>query len=168
MNNSPRKKGLRRWCLYILAGVVLLIFSGLFHRYSQQPKRVYREHADIVLEEFEHLKKLVLNSFGDESFRNFMKKLPKLATYHYNKRKYILLGEDRNFYNFLIENSYNPFRVYRWALLEKVPEEIKFQLKQGMMSQKMASKIHFKRRNESRSKVCMDIKLMGLNLVRSM
>lgn len=120
------------------------------------------------IQEFEEFKKLVLERFEDEGFRNLQKIINKLATYHYNKKKYILLGEERELYNFLIENSYNPFKVYRWFLLEKLPEQLRFQLRQGMISQKTASKIHFKRRHESRNTICMDIKLMGLNLVRAM
>lgn len=67
MNNSPRKKDLRRWCLYIFAGAVLIIFAGLWHRHSQQPKRVSREHADTVSKEFEYLtRRINLDSAGNE------------------------------------------------------------------------------------------------------
>ena len=118
--------------------------------------------------EFERLKNLVLEEFGEDGFRNLKEISSKLATFHYNKKKLMLLGEERKIYNFLVENSYNPYRVYRWFLLERIPENIRFQLKNGQISQKLASKIHFKRRHESKSKVCLDIKLMGLNLVRSM
>lgn len=84
------------------------------------------------------------------------------------KRKYILLGQDRKLYEFLIENSYNPYTVYRWFLLEKNPEDVRFQLKNGIINQKLASKIQFKRKHEGRNSTCIDIRLMGLNLVRSM
>lgn len=120
------------------------------------------------IEEFESFKKLVLESFGEDCFRNLKKNISKLATYHYNKRKSILLGKERQLYDFLIENSYNPFRVYRWFLFERLPDELRFQLKNRVISQKTASKLHFKRRHESKSKACIDIKLIGLNLVRSM
>jgi len=67
MKNSPRKKGLRRWCFHIFAGVALLIFAGLWYWYSQQPKRVYREHADTVSKEFEYLtRRINLDSAGNE------------------------------------------------------------------------------------------------------
>ena len=120
------------------------------------------------IEQFEKLKNLVKVGFGEEGSRNLKEKISKLASYHYNKKKFILLGEDRKLYNFLIENSYNPYRIYRWFLLERVPEDVRFQLKNGMINQKLASKIQFKRRHEGKSKVCVDIKIMGLNLVRSM
>ncbi len=55
MNKNWRKKGLRRWFFYICAGAALLIFAGLWHRHSQRPKRVYREHANTVSKEFEYL-----------------------------------------------------------------------------------------------------------------
>ena len=120
------------------------------------------------LEEFERLQNIVKERFGEDTFRNLREIISKLATYHYNKKKYILLGKDRTLYNFLIENSYNPYTVYRWFLLEKVPEDVKFQIRNGLLNQKLASKINFKRKHESESKICVDIKLMGLNLVRSM
>lgn len=118
--------------------------------------------------EFENFKNLIAKEFGDEQVRNLREIMPKLSSYHYNKKKFVLLGEERRLYNFMVEHSYNPFRVYRWLLLEKVPDDIKFQLRNGLMSQKTASKIKFKRKHESRNKVCWDIKTMGLNLVRSM
>lgn len=128
-------------------------------------KEVFRKNW---LEEFESLKNLILEQFGEDCFRNLQEIMPKLATHHYNKNKFMLLGEERKLYNFLIENRYNPYKVYRWLLLERLPEDIRFQLKNGMISQKIASKMRFKRKHESKSKVCLDIKIMGLNLVRSM
>jgi len=120
------------------------------------------------LEAFESLKNKALNEFGDEGFRNLKEKISKLATYHYNKSKYILLGQDKEFYEFLITNSYNPYTVYRWFLLERVPEDVRFQLRNGAINQKLASKIQFKRKHEGKNHTCIDIRLMGLNLVRSM
>ncbi|MEA2037895.1 MAG: hypothetical protein U9O94_10395 [Nanoarchaeota archaeon] len=120
------------------------------------------------IEEFESLKNLVIKEFSEDGFRNLKENSAKLATYHYNKRKLMLLGEERKLYNFLIENSYNPYRVYRWFLLERVPDDVRFQLRNRLISQKIASKIHFKRKHESKNKVCLEIKLMGINLVRSM
>ena len=120
------------------------------------------------IEEFETLKNRVLEEFSEEGFRNLKDCSAKLATYHYNKKKYMLLGTERKLYHFLIENSYNPYRIYRWFLLERIPEDVRFQLNNGMISQKIASRLNFKRKHESRHKVCLEIKLMGLNLVRSM
>jgi len=120
------------------------------------------------IQQFENLKNLVIEEYGEEYFRNFKEIISKLATYHYNKKKHMLLGKEREVYNFLIDNNYNPYRVYRWFLLERVPDDIKFQLKHGAITQKIASKISFKRRHESKSQACMEIKLMGINLVRSM
>ena len=120
------------------------------------------------LEAFERLKNRVVSEFGEDGFRLLKESIAKLGTYHYNKKKFMLLGDERRFYNWMIENSYNPFTVYRWFLLEKIPDDVRFQLKNGHISQKIASRIHFKRRQESKSKVCINIKVMGLNLVRSM
>ena len=120
------------------------------------------------IDEYEKLKTLIVGAFGEDGFRSLKKIISKLGTYHYNKKKYLLLGEERKFYNFLIENGYNPYRVYRWFLLERLPEDVRFQLKRGMISQKTASKLNFKRRHESKNQVCREIKIMAINLVRSM
>jgi len=120
------------------------------------------------IEDYQTLKDRASERFGEEGVRRLQEIISKLATYHYNKNKYLLLGREKELYNFLIENGYNPFTVYRWALLERLPDDLRFQLKQGAISQKIASKIRFKRRHESKNKVCMDIRLMGLKLVGSM
>ena len=120
------------------------------------------------LERFESLKCGVLLEFGEDGFRLLKDSIAKLGTYHYNKRKFLLLGDEKKLYTWLIENGFNPFTVYRWFLLERVPEDIRFQLRNRQISQKTGSRIHFKRRHESESKVCVDIRIMGLNLVRSM
>lgn len=109
-----------------------------------------------------------MSEFGEDGFRILKESIAKSGTYHYKKKKFMLLGDEKKFYNWLIENSYNPFTVYRWFLLEKIPDDVRFQLKNAHISQKIASRLHFKRRHESKSKVCLDIRIMGLNLVRSM
>lgn len=120
------------------------------------------------IERFEGLKSGIVCEFGEDGFRLLKENIAKLGTYHYNRRKFLLLGEEKKLYNWLIENGYNPFTVYRWFLLERIPDDVRFQLKNGQISQKTASRLHFKRRHESKSNVCVDIKIMGLNLVRSM
>ena len=81
-----------------------------------------------VFEDYDKVKDLIKTEFPKFEVRNLCETLAKLGTYHYNK-KHMLLGEIRGIYNLLIKNSYNPYTVYRWALLEKVPEDIKYQLK---------------------------------------
>ena len=120
------------------------------------------------LETFEWLKSGVVSEFGEEGFRLLRENIAKLGTYHYNKNKFLLLGEEKKLYNWLVENGFNPFTVYRWFLLERIPDDVRFQLKNRQMSQKTASRLHFKRKHESKSKVCVDIRIMGLHLVRSM
>jgi len=120
------------------------------------------------LVEYETLKNTVLERFGEETLRNLRTILSKLGTYHYNKNKYMLLGKEKLLYDFLIENSYNPYTVYRWALLENVPEEIRFQLKNKIISQKKAQAVYFERRHQTKQGVCEDIFRMGMQLLRSM
>ncbi|MBT3406654.1 hypothetical protein HN419_05825 [Candidatus Woesearchaeota archaeon] len=84
------------------------------------------------------LKKELLEAFSEDDVRNLAELMSKLAHYHYNKKKYFMIGKEKEIYNFLIKNSYNPYTVYRWILLEKVPEDIRFQIKQKQITQKRA------------------------------
>ena len=54
--------------------------------------RIFRKEW---IEQFEELKNSVNGQFGEEGSRNLKEKISKLASYHYNKKKFILLGEDR-------------------------------------------------------------------------
>lgn len=128
-------------------------------------KRIMQKN---FVEKLVELRKKVSVRFPSVDMQNLVKIIGRLGHYHYNKRKFILLGNERQLYAFLIENSYNPFTVYRWMLLERIPEDIKFQLKQNMISQKKASSNAFKRRHETDSSLAVSIKGMGLNLIRRM
>ena len=96
------------------------------------------------------------------------KMMCQIAHYHYNKKQTILLGDEKTIYTFLVEKNYNPFTVYRWLLLERVPEDIRFQLRERKISQKKASRIAFKRRHETISSLGSEIITEGLNLIRRM
>ena len=52
-----------------------------------------------VFEKLEQVKKLVRVHFSDEEVRDICPLLGKLATYHYNKRKNMLLGKHKKLYN---------------------------------------------------------------------
>ncbi|MBT3406287.1 hypothetical protein HN419_03900 [Candidatus Woesearchaeota archaeon] len=121
-----------------------------------------------IFEELEKVKKLVEVHFPEIEIRELCKLLGKIGTYHYNKKKIMLLGKDKLVYNTLIENSYNPYTVYRWALLKRVPEDIRFQLRNHNLSQKKASKLFFERRHETETSLQLSIKQLGLQLVRGM
>ena len=119
------------------------------------------------LVEYECIKKEVGVRFGDEYVRNFTKIIVKIAQHHYKKNS-MLLGKERELYAFLQEKGHNPYKIYRWCLLERIPEALRFQLKNGMINQKTALHMHFKNRHESENTVCVAIRVQGLNLVRSM
>jgi len=121
-----------------------------------------------IFEELDKVKKLVEVHFPQLCVRDLCSLLGRLGTYHYNKRKKMVLGKERILYNSLIENSFNPFTVYRWALLEKVPDDIRFQLRNHHVSQKKASSLAFQRRHETETSLQVDIKQLGLRLVREM
>ena len=120
-----------------------------------------------IFEEYDKVKNLIKTELPDFDVRNLCKTLGKLGTHHY-KKKNMLLGEARKIYDLLIENSYNPFTVYRWALLERVPEDIRFQLKNHKLGQKKATRLFFERRHETETSLQLEIKQMGLKLIREM
>lgn len=119
-----------------------------------------------IFEELEKVKKLVQEILPEH--KNLPKLLSILGTYHYNKKKYILLGKERVLYNKLIENSFNPFTAYKWALLERIPEDIRYQLKNGLISQKNASKAAVSRRRETETSMQRSIRQIGIILVRGL
>ena len=121
-----------------------------------------------LFDEYEKVKKLVMESFPTFDVRNLCVVLGRLGIYHYSKNKGMLIGEDRKLYDLLIENSYNPFTVYRWALLERVPNEIRFQINNHNLSQKNASKLFFERKHETDTSLQVSIRRLGLQLVREM
>lgn len=100
--------------------------------------------------------------------QNLCKIMSKIAHYHYDKKKFMLLGFERELYNLLRENDLNPYTVYRWLLLERVPDDIRFQLKQQKISQKKALNKAFKRRREGFKELTESIREYGLSLIRRM
>ncbi|MCF7861093.1 hypothetical protein K9M79_02520 [Candidatus Woesearchaeota archaeon] len=120
------------------------------------------------IEGLKTVRNLVESRYPDVSGRLFDEMLSKLAHYHYNRKKFILLGQEREVYNLLIENSHNPFTVYRWLLLERIPDEVRFQLRQGQISPKKALSEAFKRRRERLDINGEAVKEMGLSLIRGM
>lgn len=121
-----------------------------------------------IFEELDKVRNLIKIRFPERDIRDLCSLLSRLATYHYNKKKTMLLGEERKLYNLLIENSYNPFTVYRWALLERVPQEIKFQLRNHFLSQKKANSAWFQQRHETETTLQISIREAGLRLIREM
>ena len=119
-----------------------------------------------IFEELDNVRKEIKVRFPKIEIEKLCAILGKLGTYHYNKKKFLILGQEKQLYNFLIENSYNPYTVYRWALLERIPEDIKFQLRNHFLSQKKVSKIFCEKRHETETKLQMDIKELGLKLIR--
>ena len=69
------------------------------------------------IEKLESLRKLVRSRLSDVDVQNLQEIMGKLAHYHYNKRKYLLLGLEKDLYALLVENGYNPFTVYRCLLV---------------------------------------------------
>lgn len=120
------------------------------------------------LKKLTSLKKRLYSEFNWLGVRDLCEIMSKLGHYHYNKRKIMIFGEYRELYNFLIKNSYNPFTVYRWLLLEKVPENIKYQLKQKKISQKKAISEAFKQRQETTETISATVQELGLALIRGM
>jgi hypothetical protein len=122
------------------------------------------------LTQYESVKNLIQKEFGQNEelgVRNLCKILGRLGTYHYKKNGF-LLGTEKKLYDLLITNGFNPFTVYRWALLDKIPEDIKFQLRNHYLGQKRASKLMFERNHETETTLQKDIKQLGLKLIEVM
>jgi len=119
------------------------------------------------LGELEKLHNKLKEHFSDFDVHNSHQLFGKLGVYHYNKKN-LILGKDRAVYDFLIENSYNPYTVYRWSLLAKVPEDIRFQIRNYYLSQKQATKIFFARRCETNDSLQREVRELGLRLIKEM
>ena len=113
-------------------------------------------------------KKRVFSEFVWLESRDLCKLMSQLGHYHYNKKKIIILGENRDLYNFLINNNYHPFTIYRWLLLEMIPEDIKYQIKEGKLSQRKAISVAFRRRQETAQTISANVQELGLALIRGM
>ena len=120
------------------------------------------------LQKLESLRKLMESRLTFPEGQNLCQIISKLAHYHYNKKQYFVLGFEKELYDFLIENSYNPFTVYRWLLLERLPEDIRFQIKQHKISQKKAVSEAFNRRHEGFKEITESIREYGINLIGRM
>ncbi len=126
------------------------------------------KRAENFLTKLEQVRKLISVQFPQENVQNIMPKMTKLAHFHYNKRRYMLMGKDRDLYNYLLENGYNPYTVYRWLILEKVPEEIKWQLKNRQISQRQAITLNAQSRRINTLVLSQDIKETGMKLIGGM
>ena len=120
------------------------------------------------IEKLDEVKLLLREKFPKIDLRNMQDKMSGIAHYHYNRKKSMIWGDDKKIYNMLIENSFNPYTVYRWMLLDKVPEDIRFQLKENQISQKKAFSLSMKRKRETDSELSKNVRQIGLQLVRCM
>ncbi len=113
------------------------------------------------------LKNLVNSKFSGKDVPNLLELMSKIAHYHYNKKKLMLVGVEWDLYKFLKDNGYNPYTVYKWLLLENVPEDVRFRLRNNQLSQKDAFNLKFERRKPS-EEISETIKFLGMKLVRGM
>ena len=120
-----------------------------------------------IFEELEKVKDLIRREDPDFDMKQLTKFLGRLGSYHY-KKKGLYLGKNRNIYKTLLKNGYNPSTVYKWSLLENIPEELKLQLKQGIIGQKKAKKFALQQRRCNSSTLDVRIKQYGLMLIRGM
>ncbi len=114
------------------------------------------------------LKKRLFVEFSWLEGRNLVSLMSGLGHYHYNKKNQILLGNERLVYDFLMRTGFNPYTVYRWLLLERIPEDIKYQLKNNKLSQTKAISLAFKRRQETTESIGASVQELGLVLIRRM
>jgi hypothetical protein len=120
------------------------------------------------VEKLSVLRKSLAVRFPSMNVQNLTETMGRLGHYHYHKKQFILLGEERELYNFLIENSYNPYTVYRWLLLERLPEELRFMIKERRMSQRKAVSEGLKWRHETVESLGESIMAKGIRLIQRM
>ena len=120
------------------------------------------------VEKLSTLRKSLVVRFPTMNVQNLTEIMGRLGHYHYHKKKLIILGEERELYNFLIENSFNPYTVYRWLLLERLPEELRFMIKERRISQRKAVSEGLKWRHETNESLGQSIMAKGIRLIERM
>ena len=120
------------------------------------------------VEKLSELRKKLSVRFPTLDMQNLTEIMGRLGHCHYHKNRCVLLGDERDLYNFLIENSYNPYTVYRWLLLERLPEELRFMIKLGRMSQRNAVSEALRWRHETFESLGESIRERGLRLIERM
>jgi len=127
-----------------------------------------RERAENFVEKLEQVRKLISVHLPSVDVQHLSEVMSKLGHYHYNKKSCLIIGKEKKLYDLLIENSYNPYTFYRWLLLERIPESIKWQLKNCQINQKQAIKLSVQQRQETGSILAGEIKDLGMKLIRGM
>lgn len=120
-----------------------------------------------VFDELDNVKNLVRDIAPDFDSGNLSLMLGRLGVQHYKKAG-MLLGREKKIYDVLVENGYNPYTVYKWSLLERIPEDVRHQLRNGVIGQKRAMKLSCKRRRENSTTLQINIRQQGLVLVRGL
>jgi len=120
------------------------------------------------VEKLASIRTLIASRLPQVDMRNLQELMGKLAHYHYHRRDCLIFGVERDLYSLLTEQGHNPFTVYRWLLLEHLPEDIRFQIKQRRLSQKKGIAEGFKRRHEGRNELSQSIREYGLSLIARM
>ena len=127
------------------------------------------EHMqESFVDKLKSLRKKLAVRFPSMEMHDFEKVLSRIAHFHYAKKKGLIMGVHREVYQFLIGVGLNPFTVYRWLLLERVPEDIRFRLKEREISQKKAVSLAFRRKHETKEQLAESIRNVGLGLIRRM
>ena len=145
----------------------MAVFWG-FGLYSEVLVVKYVNSRLSFLDELSSLRDLVESRFSSVNGRQFDDILSKLAHYHYNKKNSILLGLEKDVYYYLIKQGHNPFTVYRWMLLERVPEEVRFQISKGELNQKEALRKAFRIKQDKKDIAGESLKKIGLELIKRM
>lgn len=127
-----------------------------------------RDIQNSWIEKLETAKRTVIAAFPNFDMRNLTAVMGRIGHFHYNSKKSMILGEEKKLYNFLIDNSLNPYTFYKWLLLERVPDEVRFMLNQKQISQKKAISLAFEQKHENNSELAEEIFRIGKSLIRGM
>lgn len=109
----------------------LVLVSGRFADCVEAVCVKNEKLQESFVEKLERVKKAVAGRFPGLEMRDFHLIMGRLAHYHYEKKRCLLVGESRELYDFLLEQGFHPFTVYRWSLLSRVHDDLRFQVRQG-------------------------------------
>lgn len=118
-----------------------------------------------VFEKIESAKKILRTVYADKSDRDF-KRILCHCVYHKQGRKSELLGEEREFYDFLMKNKLNPKTLYEYFLFYDAPDHIKAQLREGKISLREAQSRSFAYKRMITTRNGKDIMQDILNVIR--
>lgn len=92
---------------------------------------------ETVYDKFLRMKDQVKEDFPDFDERDFYKKVSRLASWHYPKKRYKgmkLNSEEAKMYEWMITHKYNPDTIYKWYRVLGFSKDLQKQVKNNKLS----------------------------------